>query len=111
MAGRGGSLNVIKEGLVYTAIFIVIIAVFLMGFWNIIAPTGVSPSVVQTECGAAYGSSVIASAISAGLAAYSVYRSLRSNRFDDVALFTLVLAILIYALTAYSLYNFTSGLC
>ncbi len=108
---RGSELNVIKEGLALAIVLTAIAVVFIYGLWNLIAPTGVSVSIVRSTCGPTYGYSVTISAIASGMLVYSAYRVIKLNRVDSVSLLLMLIAMIMMTITAYSIYSFTSGLC
>ncbi len=108
---RGSELNVSKEGLVLAVILAIVAVIFVFGLWNLIAPTGISVSIVRSECGPTYGYSVTISTIATAMLIYSAYRIIRWSRVDSISLLLLLVAMIMFTITAYSVYSFSSSIC
>lgn len=108
---RGVELNISREGLILAIVLAIIIVIFIYGLWNLVAPTGISVSIVQSECGATYGYSVTISTVATALLIYSVYRVVRFNRIDSVSLLLILVAMIIFTVTAYAVYSMAPSIC
>ncbi|WP_291999841.1 hypothetical protein [Caldivirga sp.] len=108
---RGSELNLSKEWFVLAVILAIVSVIFMFGLWNLVAPTGISVSIVRSECGPTYGYSVTISTIATGMLVYSAYRIIRLNRVDSLSLLLLLVAMVMFTITAYSVYSFSSSIC
>ncbi len=100
-----------KEWFVLAVILAIVSVIFMFGLWNLVAPTGISVSIVRSECGPTYGYSVTISTIATGMLVYSAYRIIRLNRVDSLSLLLLLVAMVMFTITAYSVYSFSSSIC
>ena len=108
---RGSELNISKEWFALAIILAIVAVIFMFGLWNLVAPTGISASIVMSECGPTYGYSVTISTIATGMLIYSAYRIIRWNRVDSISLLLLLVAMIMFTVTAYSVYSLSSSIC